>query len=266
MKPALRQTEASGPRTTAVPVRKACRPQAAALRLALLASAVLSAPWAPARAGHDAGPAPDQPQAPRRATALSAPQPAPSSLRLSPRGSESTRMAFLDTHPDVVRAVLAGEFDLGIVRTGTDGITTFVNPSACRILEYTTADLLGRHLHSPVHQQRPDGRPYPSHECPMYMASHDGTVHRGDDEVLFRRDGTAIPVAYSSRPIMERGRSRGHADAGDGRGGAGAGHPGGRLLAGDTSGRHDVVGAAGRRPGDGGARVCRLPDQAGAAG
>ncbi|HYH17070.1 MAG TPA: sigma 54-interacting transcriptional regulator [Azospirillum sp.] len=92
----------------------------------------------------------------------------------------------------------AGE---GIYGVNADGHTTFVNPAAERILDWPAEELLGRDIHSIVHHHRPDGSPYPAHECPIYAAFRDGQVHRVSDEVFWRRDGRPIWVEYTSTPI-----------------------------------------------------------------
>ena len=100
----------------------------------------------------------------------------------------------------------AGE---GICGIGIDGITTFVNPAANEMLGYATGELLGKNLHAMTHHTKADGRPYPVHECPIYMACKDGTVHQGSDEFFYCKDGRAIPVSYSSRPIVDMERITG---------------------------------------------------------
>lgn len=97
----------------------------------------------------------------------------------------------------------AGE---GIYGVNAEGKTTFVNPAAERMLGFTAAELVGRDMHSLVHHTRSDGSHYPVHECPIYAAFRDGTVHRVDDEVFWRKDGEPIVVEYTSTPIRDRGR------------------------------------------------------------
>ncbi len=97
----------------------------------------------------------------------------------------------------------AGE---GICGIDINGITTFVNPAADKMLGHTTGELLGKNLHALTHHTKPDGQPYPNHECPIFMACKDGTVHQGNDEFFYRKDGSAIPVSYSSRPIVDKER------------------------------------------------------------
>ncbi len=97
----------------------------------------------------------------------------------------------------------AGE---GICGIDINGITTFVNPAADKMLGYTTGELLGKNLHALTHHTKPDGQTYPNHECPIFMTCKDGTVHQGNDEFFYRKDGSAIPVSYSSQPIVDKGR------------------------------------------------------------
>lgn len=95
----------------------------------------------------------------------------------------------------------AGE---GVFGLDTQGITTFVNPVAARMLGYEPEELIGKRHHDLVHYSRPDGKPYPSEQCPIYAAFKDGTIHTNvDDEVFWRKNGTSFPVEYTSTPIIE---------------------------------------------------------------
>lgn len=96
----------------------------------------------------------------------------------------------------------AGE---GIYGVNAEGVTTFVNPAAERMLGWAAADLVGRDMHASVHHTHPDGCHYPHRDCPIYAAFRDGAVHQVDDEVFWRRDGTSFPVEYTSTPIRDRG-------------------------------------------------------------
>jgi two-component system, sensor histidine kinase and response regulator len=97
----------------------------------------------------------------------------------------------------------AGE---GIYGLDLQGNCTFVNPAATRVLGWTANELLGKPIHSLVHHTKPDGRPYPHEDCAMYAACRDGAVHRVDDEVLWKKNGSPVPVEYISTPILdERG-------------------------------------------------------------
>jgi PAS domain S-box-containing protein len=91
----------------------------------------------------------------------------------------------------------------GICGIDINGITTFANPAANKILGYTTEELLGKNLHALTHRTNPDGRPNSNNECPIYMACSDGKVHQESSDFFYRKDGDSIPVLYSSRPIVD---------------------------------------------------------------
>ena len=95
----------------------------------------------------------------------------------------------------------AGE---GIYGVNAEGKTTFVNPAAERMLGWSAQELAGRDIHAIVHHTRPDGTHYPHEECPIYAAFRDGAVHKIDNEVFWRKDGTPVWVEYTSTPIRDR--------------------------------------------------------------
>lgn len=97
----------------------------------------------------------------------------------------------------------AGE---GIYGVNADGVTTFVNPAAERMLGWSSAELVGKDMHATVHHTHAGGGPYPHRDCPIYAAFRDGAVHQVEDEVFWRKDGTCFPVEYTSTPIRERGQ------------------------------------------------------------
>ncbi len=115
------------------------------------------------------------------------------------RAEAEAEVARLARHTALL-LVSAGEGIFGLDR---DGRTTFVNPAAAALLGYEAADLIGQPQHALIHHSRPDGSPYPHHACPIYAALTDGAVHRVDDEVFWRKDGSRFPVAYTSTPIRE---------------------------------------------------------------
>lgn len=93
----------------------------------------------------------------------------------------------------------------GIIGVNRDGKMTFVNPAACRMLGYSAEEFTGQELHSLVHYAHEDGSPYPREDCPMHNSISEGTTSHVDSEVLWRKDGTSFPVAYSSNPVHKDG-------------------------------------------------------------
>ncbi|MCX6926627.1 MAG: response regulator, partial [Verrucomicrobia bacterium] len=93
----------------------------------------------------------------------------------------------------------------GIFGTDTDGLITFVNPAVCRMLGFSAKELIGQPSHAAFHHHRPDGSEYPKEECPMFAAYKHGKVSRIDDEFLWRKDGSGLPVEYGSTPMLKDG-------------------------------------------------------------
>ncbi len=97
----------------------------------------------------------------------------------------------------------AGE---GIYGVNAEGLTTFVNPAAERMLGYRAEELVGQNMHTLLHHTHPDGSHYPVTDCPIYAAFKDGVVRKVEGEVFWRKDGSAFPVEYTSTPIREHGQ------------------------------------------------------------
>ena len=97
----------------------------------------------------------------------------------------------------------------GIYGIDLQGSCTFMNRATCEILGYRPEEALGRNMHELIHHHKPDGSPYPVEECPFYRALKKGEGCCADTEVIWRQDGTPIPVEYSSFPIFEDGKITG---------------------------------------------------------
>ena len=93
----------------------------------------------------------------------------------------------------------AGE---GIYGLDRQGLTTFVNPAAAEMLGWEPDELLGKSQHAVIHHTHADGSAYAAENCPIYAAFSDGAIHRVDDEVFWRKDGTSFSVEYVSTPIL----------------------------------------------------------------
>jgi len=94
----------------------------------------------------------------------------------------------------------AGE---GIFGVDLKGNVAFINPAASQMLGYAPEELIGGDVHTQIHHSRPDGSHYPKDECPMYLTHREGTAHNVTDEVLWHKDGTQVPVEYTSMPIRK---------------------------------------------------------------
>lgn len=94
----------------------------------------------------------------------------------------------------------------GIWGLDTGGRTTMVNKAAGEMLGYTIDELMGKNMHELVHHSHPDGSEYDIHCCHMYATSQDGVARTIDDEVLWRKDGSSVPVEYDTTPIYKDGK------------------------------------------------------------
>ena len=87
--------------------------------------------------------------------------------------------------------------------TDADGTFYYANPATAAVLGYDTPEeLIGRNAHDTVHYKRPDGSPFPADECPLTHARVNGEVLQEFEDWLVRKDGSFIPVAYSSAPFQ----------------------------------------------------------------
>ncbi len=100
----------------------------------------------------------------------------------------------------------AGE---GIYGLDAGGRITFGNAAAERIVGWDTAKVHGKPAHDVHHHSHADGSPYPREACPIYAALKDGKVHHVEDEVFWHADGSAVPVEYTSTPIVRDGKPDG---------------------------------------------------------
>jgi len=93
----------------------------------------------------------------------------------------------------------------GLLTLDGAGCFTYVNPAAESLLGWALEDLRGLDMHTTIHHSRPDGSHYPADQCPLIGARRDGLVVRVEDDMFIRRDGSRLPVAYTSAPLNDHG-------------------------------------------------------------
>jgi two-component system, sensor histidine kinase and response regulator len=101
--------------------------------------------------------------------------------------------------------LLLESVDEGIIGVSIDGEMTFINPAACRMLGYSPDEFESKELQSLIQYAHEDGSPYQREDCSMRKSITGGTASHIDSEVLWRKDGTSFPVAYSSNPVHKDG-------------------------------------------------------------
>jgi formate hydrogenlyase transcriptional activator len=98
----------------------------------------------------------------------------------------------------------------GIFGCDPTGTCLFCNSAAVQLLGYEDPhELLEKNMHALEHHTRPDGRPFPLEECPIYIGLLQNKGVHVDDEVFWRKDGTSFPVEYWSHPLVRDGKTVG---------------------------------------------------------
>jgi two-component system, cell cycle sensor histidine kinase and response regulator CckA len=100
-------------------------------------------------------------------------------------------------------ALILGSAGEGIYGVDLQGNSTFVNPATARLSGYAVEELLGQPMHTRLHHAKQDGTPCPWQGSPIFASLTTGAVHRVSDGVLWRKDGTSLPIEYVSTPIRE---------------------------------------------------------------
>jgi PAS domain S-box-containing protein len=100
-----------------------------------------------------------------------------------------------------LRAVVMDNMAEGVIVCDRDGLLSYMNAAATKMLGWREEELLGRPMHAAIHYQRADGSPFPAEECELTAIPTDGLPVRSRDDALTRKDGRIIPVAYSGSPL-----------------------------------------------------------------
>jgi PAS domain S-box-containing protein len=89
----------------------------------------------------------------------------------------------------------------GLYLLDGQGLVTYMNRSASRMLGWTEDELRGRFMHDAVHFQRSDGKPVPASECSLLDVRAGGKPVHVSGEAFTTKAGSIFPVAYSAAPI-----------------------------------------------------------------
>jgi PAS domain S-box-containing protein len=101
----------------------------------------------------------------------------------------------------VMEAVIENVDD-GIYVADSTGHMTLINPAALELLGYESPnELRNRIPHLTFHYNHPDGAAFPIDECDLTKVPLTGIPLHVDEDAFWRKDGTMIPVSYSSAPI-----------------------------------------------------------------
>lgn len=76
----------------------------------------------------------------------------------------------------------------------------YLNAAAERLTGYSLPEMDGRPLHDVIHHTRPDGSPFPLHECAIDRAFPENDRQQGE-EIFVHKDGRFYPVAFTASPV-----------------------------------------------------------------
>ena len=94
----------------------------------------------------------------------------------------------------------AGE---GIFGLDADGNTSFINLAGARMVGWKVEELVGKPQHARLHHTRADGTSCSMETCPIYAAIRENGSHGGENEILWRKDGSHFPIEWVSNPIWD---------------------------------------------------------------
>lgn len=97
----------------------------------------------------------------------------------------------------------AGE---GICGLDAAGVIKFINPRGAKLVGWPADELIGKSLHETLHHSRPNRAPFPKQDCSLCATLRDGLAHSMDDEVFWRKDGSAIPWSTPACRCMKAGQ------------------------------------------------------------
>ncbi len=119
---------------------------------------------------------------------------------------ERTRAEKLYRQQEVLLASVAD----GICGVDRNGLVSFANPAAARMLGADASSLTGKSLHRLLHSSAPNKSRCIEQECPLLRATEQieetATPH---EETIFRADGTSLRVDYTLTRIPEEGHLSG---------------------------------------------------------
>lgn len=92
----------------------------------------------------------------------------------------------------------------GVYVKDLDGVITFINPEAEKLLGWKAEEALGTNAHVLYHHHKIDGTEYPIAECPIMHAALNGETYRAED-YFWHKNGAVLPVSITSTPIYRNG-------------------------------------------------------------
>lgn len=94
----------------------------------------------------------------------------------------------------------------GMYAIDTEGHVLLINPSASTILGYPPDELVGKVMHDTTHYKHKNGSPFPKSDCAGFRVITRGETVTVEEDFFIRKDGSFVPVSYTSSPIHQHGK------------------------------------------------------------
>lgn len=118
-------------------------------------------------------------------------------------------LARLRENEEQIRLLLNSTAE-GIYGIDTNGLCTFINQSALKLLGYADErQVIGVNMHRLIHHTQADGSKCAIESCKIFQAFREGKGIQSADEIFWRADDINFPVEYFSYPIHETGKVTG---------------------------------------------------------
>jgi PAS domain S-box-containing protein len=119
-----------------------------------------------------------------------------------------SREAFKRQAHELARLIRQNELILnaaaeGVFGVDLDGMTTFVNPAAARMIGQPTDGVKGTDIHSLVHPMFPGVQTCNVERCKFHAVVHGEPAYDEIEETFFRNDGTSFPVEFCASPMRD---------------------------------------------------------------
>lgn len=95
----------------------------------------------------------------------------------------------------------------GLYVQDENGLCTYMNSEAERLLDWSRAEFIGRPVHDTIHTLNADGSPLLAKDCPINGLT--GQRMSSEDQVFVRRNGSIFPVGLVSQGIFLNGKYQG---------------------------------------------------------
>ncbi len=99
-------------------------------------------------------------------------------------------------------ALILNNIGEGVFGLDKQGNTIFANKAIEKMLGYSVTEMLNKSQHDLIHHHYPDNSEYPKDRCLINTTLQLGMEISEDGEVFWKKDGSSLPVEYTSRPIL----------------------------------------------------------------